>query len=534
MRERPVNTIELPASEESFKEALLFFRQRLDDQKISKEIVSETMLVLEALFHNLLEQNVGPETTVSFICRKSMGTLQIKIAFEGKMAYLYSLEDDDYSPEDHILRAYEDRIGCNYHSGYNTFQINVKRNQRRAFLSCAVGILLAVVVYFFLSRFTSRDTQHTILGYYIMPIEQLFGNAALMVGTPVTFFSLLKNLMATYILADRYSGVRKLRLKAIGTAVIMILLAVGMSFLLLSQFRTPVQDAGENTNAAIAQYISEAVPYNIFTPFESFSPIPLIILSFIVTFALSSAGQYFVKLKNVVDVGYTVFSRMLNLVLYTFPFFFFVSTLDLLLLGGLDALFPLACGILLILAGTPVVLLFYLIRLKIGGVTILPFLKKLPPLLLENLRINSSIDAVPFNIRYCVRHYGMNRKRLERSLPALAQTMFDGNCYTLMSVGLFLSFELGESIAWYRILVLAMLVIFLSLGAPNQPGTFLVGTMIILRYFGYASASLTYITLVLEASLGVVQNLINVVGDIVTVTVEEEQMKIKKKLPEQT
>ena len=40
--------------------------------------------------------------------------------------------------------------------------------------------------------------------------------------------------------------------------------------------------------------------------------------------------------------------------------------------------------------------------------------------------------------------------------------------------------------------------------------------------------------IILEASLGVVQNLINVVGDIVTVTVEEEQMKIKKKLPEQT
>ena len=103
----------------------------------------------------------------------------------------------------------------------------------------------------------------------------------------------------------------------------------------------------------------------------------------------------------------------------------------------------------------------------------------------------------------------------------------------LMSVGLFLSFELGESTTWYRILVLAILVIFLSLGAPNQPGTFLVGTMIILRFFGYSSASLTYIALILEASLGIVQNLINVIGDIVTVTIEEEQMKIRKKLPEQ-
>ena len=490
----------------------------------------ETMLVLEALFHNLLEQEIGPNTTVSLSCRKSLGTIQIKIGFEGKMAYLYTMEDAEFQPEDQILRAYEDRIGCSYHSGYNSFQINVRRNHRLTFLHCAVGIVCAVLVFLLLKNVTTRKEQILLLANIIVPIEQLLWNVVFMIGAPVTFFSLVKNLMNTYILADRYSGVRKLRGKAIVTAVIMILIAVGVGFLLLSRFQVPPdEDSGTSAIKTFSHLISEAVPSSIFEPFAASSPIPLLILALIVTVALSSAGRYFEKLKTAVDIGYSVFSRMLSLVLFAFPFFIFVSLLDMLLIDSLDSLLPLLRGILLILAGTPAVLLFYLIRLKIGGVRILPFLKKLPPLLLENCRINSSIDATPFNIRYCVRHYGMNRKRLERSLPVLAQTMFDGNCYTLMSAGILLSFELGKG-TWYNLLVLALLVVFLSLGAPNQPGTFLVGAIIILRYLGYDGAGLMYVAIFFEACLGIVQNLINVMGDIVTVTIEEQRSKDGKHL----
>ncbi len=524
MKGKTVNSIELTATEENFNEALLFFRQKLDEENISKEIEMETMLVLEALFHNLLEQEIGPKTMVSLSCRNSLGNIQIKIGFEGKMAYLYTMEDGDFQPEDQILRAYEDRIGCSYHSGYNTFQINVRRNHRRTFLYCAVGIICAVIVFLLLKNLTTRKEQIQLLANIIVPIEQLFWNVVFMIGAPVTFFSLVKNLMDTYILADRYSGVRKLRGKAIVTAVIMILIAVGMGFLLLSRFRVSPDENSGSAMSTFSHLISEAVPSSIFEPFATSSPIPLLILALIVTVSLSSAGRYFEKLKTAVDIGYSVFSRMLSLVLFAFPFFIFVAVLDLLLLGNLDALLPLLHGILLILAGTPAVLLFYLIRLKVGGVRIRPFLKILPPLLLENCRINSSIDATPFNIRYCVRHYGMNRKRLERSLPVLAQTMFDGNCYTLMSVGILLSFELGMG-TWYNLLVLALLVIFLSLGAPNQPGTFLVGAFIILKYLGYDGAGLMYVAIFCEACLGIVQNLINVMGDIVTVTIEEQRSK---------
>ena len=348
-----------------------------------------------------------------------------------------------------------------------------------------------------------------------------------MIGAPVTFFSLLENLTNTYVLADRYSVVRKLRAKATVTSLITVLLAVGISFLLLSRFQAAPQEqaAAATASAVFSGLIAEAVPASIFEPFESISPIPLIVVALILTYAFCSTGKYFMKLKQAVDVGYTVFSKMLGLVLFAFPFFFFVSSLELLIIRHSEMLMVLVRGILLILAGTAGLALFYLIRLVLAGVRLKPFLQKLPPLLLENCRINSSLDAVPFNIRYCARHYGMNRKLLESSLPFLAQIVFDGNCFLLTSVAMFLAFNAGAEITWYNTLVSAILVFFLSLGAPNQPGSMLIGTMILLQYQGYEGSSYMFIAILFEAALGIVQNLINVVGDIVTVAIEDHQLK---------
>ena len=523
MKEKRVTSIELPAAKENIDQALRFFRQRLDDEAISKEIVMETMLVIEALFHNLLAQGLSRKTTLNLSCRKNLGNVVIQIRYKGKMAYLFSEEDDEISPENHILQAYEDRLNSSYISGINSFQITVKRKHLRSLLYCGIGILCAFLAYLPIRGLMTKDEQHNIVVNYLQPIQQVFGNAAFMIGAPVTFLSLLRNLTNTYILSERDSIVRRLGIKAVTTSVISILLAIIMGFLLLSHYQIPGVYVERESAGGLTELIAEIIPASIFEPFETVSPIPLIVLALINTYALCSSGKHFMKLKQTVDICYSVFSSMIGLVLYVFPCIFFVMFLELLLINDLVILQFLIGGSLLILAGSASLAVFYLIRLKIGGVKILSFLKKIPSLLMENCRINSAIDAVPFNIRYCVRNYGMNRKRLERMLPILDQIMFDGNCYLLMSVALFIAFCLGVNITWFILLITALLVFFLSLGAPNQPGGMLIGSMIILKYFGLNDTKYTFIAIFFEAALGIVQNLINTTGDIVTATIEEQK-----------
>ena len=164
---------------------------------------------------------------------------------------------------------------------------------------------------------------------------------------------------------------------------------------------------------------------------------------------------------------------------------------------------------------------FYLVRLLIGKVKIRTFVKHLPTLLWENFKISSVIDAVPFNIRYCSRKYGYDRKRLSEKLPILAQTNLDGNCFLIMLISMSVIFLLGKEISWLQILGIAFLILFLSVGAPNQPGSIMIGILIITLYL--KADELILIAIFAEVFFGWLQNIINVLGDIVTVAIEEQK-----------
>ena len=326
--EKEAKLKEMPVAEESFPEARRFIRKHLEKEAISKEIVSETMLVFEALFHNLLEQIKENNAMLRLSCRNSLGNILIQIDYEGSMVYLFTENEEADTPENRILHAYEDKIDSSYHSGLNTFQISVKRRHLTSLLYCALGLFLAFVLSLPLRFLMPAEDRMMLVDYFCSPLERFFGNAALMIGAPVTFFSLLNNLTNTYILSKRYSDIRRLQSKSIITSVIATLLAIATGTLIFSHISFPATFAEPGSVisgvTAFANMISEAVPASIFEPFESLSPLPLIVVALTMTYAFCSSGKYFVKLKKVVDVCSKLFSSMLGLVLFTLPFFFFV------------------------------------------------------------------------------------------------------------------------------------------------------------------------------------------------------------------
>ena len=72
-----------------------------------------------------------------------------------------------------------------------------------------------------------------------------------------------------------------------------------------------------------------------------------------------------------------------------------------------------------------------------------------------------------------------------------------------------------------HIVGIAVLILFLSLGAPNQPGSIVIG-MLIITFFLQAEELIT-IAIFAEVFFGAIQNIINVGGDIVTVAIEENK-----------
>ena len=119
----------------------------------------------------------------------------------------------------------------------------------------------------------------------------------------------------------------------------------------------------------------------------------------------------------------------------------------------------------------------------------------------------------------------MKREMLERNLPVLAETNLDGNCFLIMIFTFAFVYSAGIELSWLSLFGLAALILFLSLGAPNQPGSILIGTLIVIMYLH--ASELLCVAIYLEAFLGSAQNLINVIGDIVMVAIEDSKGKAR-------
>ena len=521
------NSIETTASAENYEKIYSFVEEKLGKSNISSEIRTETFLVLEALLHNIYHQGFDEGTLLTISVRKSFGAINIYIGFEGRPFVAVSNEPCDSTPEDNILKAYEDTFDYSYWNGYNHIHIAVKRSIQYSLFLGLGALIMAILVYAPINAFVTQDDQLILADKIVFPMVKMFSNAMLMVGAPVTFFSLLKNYTDIYIISERNYVGRRLQMKTIITSVIMVILAIGAGFIIAAIMSNQLSELSEGTyiggeTPSFSEMIESLVPASIFEPFETIMPIPLIIVAMIVTYAFCTVGKYFSQMKKAIDACYTLFSRMLQVVMYAFPFFCFLALLYPLLGEGYETLFLILSVIALSAASLVVLVAFYLIRLLIGGVKIRPFLRHFLPLLKENYKIGSAIDAVPFNIRYCVRKCGMTRSRISDKFTVLAQLNLDGNCYLIMLISMLFIFMMGNSASWYHILVIAILVVFLSFGAPNQPGSILIGTLIVAMFL--QGDVLIPTAVYLEVFFGGIQNMINVTGDVVTIAIEEKHV----------
>ena len=223
-------------------------------------------------------------------------------------------------------------------------------------------------------------------------------------------------------------------------------------------------------------------------------------------------------------------SRILTLIMAALPFFLFTAVLDVLLRRGYMVLLNLLELYLIVIVSQLLLWLYYALRLKRVGLKPLSFFESLRDLLRENYLINSAIDAAPYNIRWCVLNLKLNRKRLQESMPIMAQINLDGNCFLItLTALLFMSYSSGN-LTPLSVIEIGILVLFLSMGAPNQPGSCLVGILIIL--FHMKAFSLVPLAIITEAMFGGLLNLLNVTGDIITVTADDAATNASRRPPE--
>ena len=187
MTEKGNKTMQFKVQEEDFETAFSFVEELLTREDISDKVSSEALLVFEALFQKLLDSELDEDTTLDISGTKRLGDLSLKIGFEGKTFDLYT--DGEDSVENKILRAHDDKLDCSYRAGYNVISITVSRSHQKSLLACLIATLCAIVVYAILYFTLDGQQRIELLEGYVFPLERMYANAVLMVGTPMTFFS---------------------------------------------------------------------------------------------------------------------------------------------------------------------------------------------------------------------------------------------------------------------------------------------------------------------------------------------------------
>ena len=515
-----------------------FIEGLLNRKTIDERTRFETMLVFEALYNDMLEKGVPEATMVTVWGKRSFGDLKIKLGFDGSIYVPMSDLRDGSSVEDKVMLAYAEKIENRYHSGRNHIVLTAKRSSLRLTRHNLGALLLAVVVYFPIVALVEKTGEHEIVNEYIFQIEKLFTDAILCVGAPVTFFSLLRNLTSMFIVAEGNSGMRRLESNAIGTSVISIVLAIVTCYIAKIPFMyvysaiSGIIGGGNapqmslNVGSDGSDIVDSVVAPTIFESFTSFAPFPIILLAILTTYALCSAGSYFESISKVIEGCYVLFSKMLSAVMYTLPFFCFVAILDVMLKAGARAGIFLFCMTIFAPLLMVAMMLFYSVRLMSAGINPGPFAKTLLPFLKQNLIINSTIDALPYNTRFCVTKYGLNRKHLDDSLPILARVNLNGNCFIITLIAImFILINNGADIAMFDVIVIGIVVFFLSLGAPNQPGSILIGLLVIISYLHISQ--IVSLAIYSEALFGGILSMTNAAGDIVTVAIADKRGKIR-------
>ena len=520
------NEIIIKARQEDYNSGRLFIENYLRGKGISSVIVDETVIVFESIFDSMLLRKKYKNTDIHISGHTSLGDVRIKMAFAGESFSIDEDDGSDISPEGRIIQAYEDKIETSYHSGRNRIIISVRRSHIRTSLPSTAAMLLAIAVFLPLRQTLGTEQSLALVLNYMFPLERCFLNAVLMVGAPVTFLSLLKNLTDAFLRSENARETDKLLRTILYTSVVAIILAagtiVGLSYCMGNSMAAS-GDGGLTLNMSAPEFIESVVPPSLFEAFVSISPFPLLVIAVLTAYACCSIGKYFDSVKKAVDACYALLSRMLSIVMFFLPLACFLAFGDALLDEGAFVLVEILAVVGVVAVGSVIMILYYAARLRARGISPLPFFRKMVPMLQENLKISTTIDSAPYNIRYCTRVYGMNRRALENVMPVLAQLNLNGNCSILMLISMSMIVMSGSPLQLSETILIGIIVLFLSLGAPNQPGSILIGLSIIINYLEVPE--LICFCIYSEVLFGSLLNIHNVIGNMVDFAILEKTKK---------
>ena len=520
-------TANYPLNSDGICEGLHFIEETLKKFRVKQRDLLEALLISEETMLLLCEH--APESAnISINLSRRMGVPRIRLTAAGTpMAldeHLGTVSIDQLGEETEnairsvMLRSYADSIKYRHSHAKNTLTIVTGIPERILATHTVTAILLAIATAFLFRQFLPAAAVQWIISNLLSPVESLFISALMCITAPAVFVSITCSMFRFEGFSELGESGKTVVASYLLTSVAAVLIGM-LIFFLFTPGEAGIlafQSGGESAEGfSLLAILATLIPPNIVEPFIHVNSLQLMAVAITIGAALTMSGKQTRHLKLLLEEMDVLCGKVSSLVMRTVPVVVYCSTANALMRSNSGVLLSAGELIPALLAGMAALLVLYcLILMIVVRLNPLPFLRKYLPAMKNVFLKGSSVAAIPMNMRISRRQLGIPKSVSSFSIPLGATINMDGNCVCLTIVSLFFARICGVSFGTNEIIVLLLLVMILSLGAPITPGTLILSMVTLLAQMGI---DISVISLVIGINfiLEMLLAMVNSVGDIV-------------------
>lgn len=514
-----------PAEMSSITDIIEYSEKCLKISHINEKLLLEYRLLIEEVCIKLIEK-APAEEEFSVTTKTKHNNATVIFSVSGTPVILEQEGPDDFGGI--IISEFSDYLRQSYYSGTN--HITFSTANRSSFQWIVLSIAMSVITSWILSALLTPEQLTYVKSSIVLPINLVFASMMKTLATPLVFFSIAALIVRLYRTFDH--DIRLVRLfaaylitsfSAIGGGLVIYLITKDFSAAMdLSAYKTEAIPGMGNT---LSEFLLQFAIDNIIEIFVMFNPLPMLIMAIILGFAACTIfGKEGKSIRSFITNMSKLFGRMLSIIFAGIPIFLYFSLLTAWLEYGIPGYIQMTAPFLLSLLLLLIpMLIIYTLQLAAGGINPFTFIRDYRSILIENIKIGSNINALPYNKRMLARKVRMPSAILKEGLQLGSYVNMDGNCLIISFTAFCMLAGCGDDITLARTVGLTMIIILVSIGAPNQPGSFLIGTTFILSYVGL-SQDLCVTMIMIEALTSKIYSSINSIGDIVTIVTTGEKI----------
>lgn len=515
----------------TIEEVMQFVDNRIEEKQLTDVVARQVRLLAEEVMNYVVEE-VDPDK-VNVSCVTSFGESAIRISFKGNL----SLNLNDYEGDNISLRILKNNVGrlrVRNGSVRTTISILFKETMGKALKRSTIAFAAAFVIGTFMYKCLPANVSFFATEEIVWPVVSLIMKALQLIAAPVTLLCLTINVANILNISERFPKIRRLEFKYLGSSIYAAIIGIVVALAITPLFSNivdptvvgPFEDSSLKLSEAWGA-ITSMVPDNLIQPIIGSSPAVLVFTGVVFGLAVGLVDRESGKIKDFLEMIKHVFCKILSMIVHLTPFIIFVIVLDLILEFGPMIILIEGALIVTILVAVGVLLLVYTTQLKIGGVNPKEFFYDFKDCFADVLKLGSSVDAVPSTIKYCNKKMPGYNNLIDISIPLGAETNMDG--VTLMASLILLVMVLisGHSMSVYQMILLGLMIIFVSIGAPNQPGTLTIVSAVVIPQIGLDASVLATVVL-MELIFNRILATLDTVGDVLSTRLEIERLKKNK------